>query len=575
MRRAVILACLLFSASAAHAAPADDLKALVDRFEAYDRVEDPMTAGLDGDRAALGRLPDPTREGDARRLKQLNAFAAELTAIQPDGLSPAQRFDRDFLMRMIDDRVRRDPFDDSRLALDAENGPSSLLGYLGAITHLRTDADAEAYLARLAAAPAYVDAVTANARRGIKSGFVQPRATVDNVLPVLKTMLAQPIDEHALLGPLKSAPQAVRDKYLARARDLVERQVRPAEQRFADMLEKEYRPKARATLGASSLPGGRAYYAYLVRHFTTTDLTPDQIHALGLSEVSRLRGEMDGVIRETGFKGDFKAFQTWLRTDPRFYATSREDLLEKASEISKRIDDKLPGVFGTLPRLTYGVREVPRAIEETYTTGRYNPGSPSLGIAGGYMVNTSHLDQRPLYELPALSLHEAVPGHHLQIALSQELPDQPAYRRNADMTAFIEGWGLYAETVGYDLGTYRDAYERFGKLSYEMWRACRLVADTGLHWKGWSLEQARACFTDNTALAPHNIETELQRYIAWPGQALGYKIGELKFRELRKRAETALGPKFDLRQFHDVVLLGGPMPLDMLDARVDAWIKAR
>jgi len=281
---------------------------------------------------------------------------------------------------------------------------------------------------------------------------------------------------------------------------------------------------------------------------------------------------MQGVMAETGWKGYLPGFIAMLRKDPRFYATSRQQLLEKASEIAKRIDDKLPRYFATLPRLTYGVRPVPPEIEETYTTGRYFEGSPKLGVAGGYMVNTAHLDQRALYELPALTLHEAVPGHHIQIALAQELPGVPAFRRNADVTAFTEGWGLYSETLGGEMGIYRDPYERFGKLSYEAWRACRLVADTGIHWLGWSLDQARACFTENTALSPLNIEVELARYVSWPGQALAYKVGELKILALRKRAREALGPRFDIRRFHDAVLLAGPLPLDLLEIRVDAWI---
>jgi uncharacterized protein (DUF885 family) len=292
--------------------------------------------------------------------------------------------------------------------------------------------------------------------------------------------------------------------------------------------------------------------------------------------VARIRAEMDGVMREAGWTGDFASFLHFLRTDPQFYATSREDMMEKASEIAKRIDDKLPTLFrNSLPRLPYGVRPVPREIEDQYTTGRYNSGSFELGIAGGYMVNTGKLDQRPLYELPALTLHEAVPGHHLQIANQQELTDLPWFRRNANVTAFVEGWGLYSEYLGIEMGIYRNPYERFGKLSYEMWRACRLVADTGIHAMGWDIEQARSCFRDNSALSPHNIETELQRYIGWPGQALAYKIGELKFKELRHRAEAELGDRFDVRAFHDFVLRGGPLPMDLLDQRVNGWIAAQ
>jgi uncharacterized protein (DUF885 family) len=365
------------------------------------------------------------------------------------------------------------------------------------------------------------------------------------------------------------------EAYRARVQALIAHDIRPAEQRFAAMVESEYLPKAPKTLGASSMPNGKAYYAHLVRHFTTTQLTPDQIHQIGLDEVARIRGEMEKVIAETGFKGSFADFLHFLRTDPQFYVTTREELMEKVSRIAKRIDNQLPGEFATQPRLSYGVREVPREIEENYTSARYFEGSPSQGVAGGLMVNTSHLDQRPLYEWPALALHEGVPGHHFQIALQQELGEEPWFRRHAQETAFVEGWALYSEWLGYDMKIYNGPYERFGQLSMEMWRACRLVADTGIHWKGWSIEQARACFTDNSALAPRNIETELQRYISWPGQALAYKIGQLKIRSLRDRAQGELGEKFDVRHFHDAVLLGGPMPLDLLETRVNGWIEAQ
>jgi uncharacterized protein (DUF885 family) len=283
---------------------------------------------------------------------------------------------------------------------------------------------------------------------------------------------------------------------------------------------------------------------------------------------------METVKAEAGFSGDLAGFIAMLRKDPRFYVTTREALLEKTALADKRMDDQLPRWFGTLPRLTFGVRPVPADIEEGYTSARYFEGAPKQGVAGGHMVNTSHLDQRPLYEIPALSAHEAVPGHHLQIALAQELDGVPAFRRNAGVSAFVEGWGLYSERLAGEMGMYRDPYDRFGALSMEMWRACRLVADTGLHWKGWTADQAKACFRENTALAPLNIDVEVARYIAWPGQALAYKIGQLKILELRDRAKAKLGDRFDIRKFHDTVLLAGPLPMDLLEARVDAWVAA-
>ena len=577
MRLVLVIVALL---ALARPALADDraLNALVSQYEAFALGEDPVEAGHQGDKAALAKLWDVTPAADARRAKALAGFKGKLAKISRAGLSTEARLNADFLAWTLDRQLSSLTFDEARMPFNSDGGFHQTMGYLATTTPVRSVADAKAWIARLSALPAnYADNIT-NARRGVKTGFTQPHSTTEQVILRAKEQADAPVEADVLLTPLMKLPPsisavdqaALRTEALAVVRD----KIRPAQRAFVTFLETEYLPASRTSLAARSLPDGERYYRWLVADHTTTDLTPDQIHEIGLSEVKRIRGEMDGVIAETGFKGDFKAFQEMLRHDPRFYATSREDLLEKASRIAKRIDNELPAWFATLPRLTYGVRPVPVDIEASYTTGRYFGGSPAEGVAGGYMVNTSKLDQRPLYELPALTLHEAVPGHHLQIALGQELKDVPSFRRSASVSAFTEGWGLYAEKLGGEMGIYRDPYERFGQLSYQMWRACRLVADTGLHWTGWSLEQARACFTDNSALSPLNIEVELARYVSWPGQALAYKIGELKIVELRARAQTALGDRFDIRRFHDAVLLAGPLPLSLLERRVDAWILA-
>ncbi|MDP2010133.1 MAG: DUF885 family protein [Phenylobacterium sp.] len=576
MRRLLLaLALLLFAGPAL----ADDrpLNALVADYEAYALADDPITAGGEGDRAALSRLPDVTPAADAARTRALKSFQARLTAIGEAGLSEEARLNRVFLAWTLDRQIQGLAFDEARMPFNSDGGFHQTLGYLAATTPIRSAADARAWIDRLNAVPAYYAANIANARRGAQAGFTQPRGASAQVLARAREMVTAPVETDVLLTPLlalpASMPQPEQAAFRAQALAVVRDKVRPAQRDFVAFLEQEYLPASREALAARSLPDGERYYAWLVSDHTTTAMTPDEIHTAGLAEVARIRAEMDGVIAETGFKGDFKAFLAMLRSDPRFYATSREDLLEKASRIAKRIDDKLPGWFATLPRLTYGVRPAPADIEANYTTGRYFSGSPAQGVAGGYIVNTAKLDQRPLYELPALTLHEAVPGHHLQIALSQELEGVPAFRRNAGVTAFTEGWGLYAEKLGGEMGVYQDPYERFGRLSYEMWRACRLVADTGIHWKGWSLEQARACFTDNSALSPLNIEVELARYVSWPGQALAYKLGEMKIVQLRAKAQTELGDRFDIRRFHDAVLLAGPLPLDLLETRIDLWVR--
>ena len=548
-------------------------------YEAFLRARDPITAGLDGDREALSRLPDLSRAAELARRVPIQDLLEQAEAIAPATLNPADARNRAFILFLLRRELEGIALDTGRLAFNSEGGYGQSAAYLASSTRIAGKADAEAWLARLEGLPKLYDGTLADARRGLATGMVQPASVVESAILLARTDAAQPLDGDALLKPFDELPSSIsaadQAALRARARTIITDRIVPRRQAWLAFLTDEAAPVAPVEPGLGLRPGGREMYAYFVRGFTTTDLTPDQIHQIGVDEVTRIRARMETEMQAAGWTGDFAGFLAFLRTDPQFYATSREDLLEKASEMAKRADDRLPALFGTLPRLPYGVRPVPRAIEDSYTTGRYNGGSMKTGVAGGYMVNTSHLDQRPLYELPALTLHEAVPGHHLQIALQQEAEDQPYFRRGADVTAFVEGWGLYSEYLGEEMGFYRTPYERFGRLSYEMWRACRLVADTGLHWMGWSTEQARACFRDNSALSPLNIETELQRYIGWPGQATAYKIGEIRLRAIRARAEAALGDRFDIRAFHDALLVDGPLPLDLLDARMDAWIAER
>ncbi|WP_068878543.1 MULTISPECIES: DUF885 family protein [unclassified Phenylobacterium] len=577
MRRVILALLLLLLAGPALADDAAMTKLAAD-YDAWLLSEDPITAGRQGDRAALSKLPDVTPAADARRLKALKAFQARLAAVAEAGLSDNAAASRGYMAWELGSRIGQIEHDVARMPVSSDGGFEDTLNYVAATTPMRSAADAEAWIARLEALPGYYRDNIENARRGIRTGFTQPKPTVDIILARAKAAAVAPLDTDPLLRPFRKLPDGIpaeqQAALRARATAVVRDRIRPAQRDFAAFMEREYAPAARKGLGVRTAPGGEAFYRFAVKDFTTTGLSPDEVYALGEKEVARIRAQMLVTMKEAGFDGELPAFIAMLRKDPRFYATSRQDLLEKASEIAKRIDDQLPGWYGTLPRLTYGVRPVPPEIEAAYTTGRYFQGSPEQGVAGGYMVNTFALDQRPLYELPALTAHEAVPGHHLQIALAQELKDVPMFRREGGVTAFVEGWGLYSEKVAGEMGIYRDAYERFGQLSYEMWRACRLVADTGLHWKGWTRQQAEACFLENTALAPLNITVEVDRYISWPGQALGYKIGELKFLELRARAKAKLGERFDIRRFHDAVLLAGPLPMDLLESRVNAWIAA-
>lgn len=558
-------------------APADAaLNAVIADYETYLKSVDPISAGGEGDVEAMGRVPDLSREFELAQRAPLQGFVRRLAAIDPASLSHGGGINHAFLLYTLNRSLEGLDYDTSRLAFDSEGGPGTWALYVGGSTRLNSVAEAEAYIKRIRGFGQIYAQTTANARRGLDTGLVQARSVTESALTLARNDVAIKPDAEPLLKPLATLPstvsQADKDRLSAEATAAVSEAILPARRAWRTFLERDYLREAPVQPGIGNRPGGKALYAYLVRGHTTTDLTPDQIHQIGLDEVARIRARMDVEMRAAGWTGEFAGFLNFLRTDPQFYATSREALLQQASEMAKRADGGLPPLFATLPRLTYDVQPVPPQIEENYTTGRYNGGSMQNGVSAHYIVNTSKLDQRPLYELPALTLHEAVPGHHLQIALQQEAPGQPYFRRQANVSAYTEGWGLYAEYLGEEMGFYRTPYERFGRLSYEMWRACRLVADTGLHWMGWTEQQARACFRDNSALAPHNIETELQRYIGWPGQATAYKIGEIRLREIRARAERELGPRFNVRTFHDAMLVEGPLPLALLDQRMDAWI---
>lgn len=563
--------------AAVAATPADAaLNALIVDYETYLKAVDPLSASGEGDVEAMGRLPDLSRGFELAQRAPLEAFVARLKTIDPASLSHAGGINHAFLLYTLNRSLEGLDYDTSRLAFDSEGGPGTWALYIGGSTRLNSVAEAEAYIRRIKGFGNIYTQTTDNARRGLETGLVQARSVTESALANARNDVAITPDAEPLLKPLSTlpatVPQADKDRLTADAASTVATIIVPARQAWLTFLETDYLPKAPVEPGLGERPGGKELYAYLVQGHTTTDLTPDQIHQIGLSEVARIRARMDVEMKASGWTGEFAGFLAFLRTNPQFYAPTREALIEKASEMAKRADGGLPALFATLPRLPYDVQPVPPQIEENYTTGRYNGGSMQNGVAGHYVVNTSKLNQRPLYELPALTLHEAVPGHHIQIALQQEAEGQPYFRRQANVSAFTEGWGLYAEYLGEEMGFYRTPYERFGRLSYEMWRACRLVADTGLHWMGWSEEQARVCFRDNSALAPHNIETELQRYIGWPGQATAYKIGEIRLREIRARAERELGPKFNVRTFHDALLTEGPLPLALLDQRMDAWI---
>ena len=433
------------------------------------------------------------------------------------------------------------------------------------------------YLNKLNAVPTYVDQHLELLRKGIKKGRTQPKVIFQGYESTYNDQIVEVPEKSYFYSPFLNLPASLtpaqKDSVLKAAKKVISEKVVPEFKRIKNFFETEYLPSARESIGVSETPNGREYYQNLLNYYTTLDLSAEEIHQLGLKEVARINAEMKKIIEEVGFEGTFEEFIDFLRTDKQFYAESGEELLKEARDISKRIDAQLPKYFKTLPRQPYGVAPVPDAIAPKYTTGRYI-GSSDDTQPGYYWVNTYNVGNRPLYALPALTAHEAVPGHHLQIALNSELGDSiPEFRRNYYLSAYGEGWGLYSETLAGEMGIYRTPYERFGKLTYEQWRAGRLVVDTGIHAKGWTRDQAVNFLKDNTALSLHNINTEVDRYISWPGQAVSYKIGEMKIRELRKKAEEALGPDFNVRDFHEVILEQGTVTLPIMEERVNNYIK--
>ncbi|MHA6288014.1 DUF885 domain-containing protein [Maricaulis sp. CAU 1757] len=553
--------------------------ALVEDYEAFRLENNPGARARQGDLEAAASWADVSPATLERQAERNRDFLARLEAINAEALSGQDAVSYDVLDYILRFDVELTPFGLERAPFLNDSGFFSSPTYAAASTRPRNVAEAEAWITRIERIPAYFEASIANMDRGLAEGHTQPRLIAQGVASQLETLASLEDLQDILIQPIDALPatlsQAERDRLRSDALAAIEQSAHPAYVELLAYFNDTYIPQTRTSLGISEVPEGRELYRTLVRYHTTLNTSPEEVHQRGLAEVARIRAEMDAVIAETGFEGSFAEFLAFLRSDPQFYAETPEELLMHAAWISKRADDQMPRFFGRLPRLPYGVRPVPASMAPTYTTGRYWPGDLENGVAGGYMVNTYDLSQRPLYTLPALTVHEAVPGHHHQNALAGELENVPDFRRETYITAFGEGWGLYTENLAIDMGLYTTPYEDFGRLTYEMWRACRLVVDTGLHYMGWTREQAEACFLENSALAPHNVRTEVLRYISWPGQALAYKSGELLMRDLRARAETRLGEAFDIRDFHDTLLEDGAMPLAALDAKMTAWIEAQ
>ena len=554
------------------------LHALFDEEWQFEMREEPLFATYVGDHRYDDRLPSVSRADEERRAKARKQFLDRFEAIPRSSLGAEDRVSLDMMERQLRDDITDVDFGAYQIPITADEGFHIDFARLPTRVPLATPADYEHYIARLRAWPTYVNQHIANMRAGLARGFTMPRVSLTGYEGTISAHVVTDPTTSVFYKPFVSFPNTVPEKDRARLREAglaaVRDAVIPGYKAFLDFMTTEYIPHARETIGASALPDGQRYYAYRVRHYTTLDIGPDSIHKIGLSEVARIQGEMDAAIKQTGFAGDFPAFLQMLRTDPRFYPKTPEELLERASWIAKRMDGKLPSLFKTLPRLPYGIEPVPDELAPKYTAGRYIPAPVGSTRAGMYWVNVYALSSRPFYALESLTLHEAVPGHHLQFALAQELTGLPAFRRFVGVDAYSEGWGLYSERLGLEAGFYTDPYSNFGRLTYEMWRACRLVVDTGIHSMGWTRQQALDYMAQHTALSLHEVETETDRYIAWPGQALAYKMGELEIRALRRQAEEALGTRFDVREFHDVVLRHGVVTLSVLRDQVASYIHA-
>ncbi|TGV18864.1 DUF885 domain-containing protein [Pseudoalteromonas sp. MEBiC 03607] len=512
-----------------------------------------------------------------KKYKKNTQLLAELDAIDRDKLSEENRINLTILRGQVQNSVDEYVFNAHYMPLTSEYGFHSSLSFMISSSDYTKAKDYQLYLAKLQQIPRYFSQNIGWMRKGLEVGLTQPKAVLEGYQDSITAYIVDDATKSEFYKPFLNNTAGLSDSEFAalqkQAQTIIKEQVIPAYQGYLTFSNNEYQPGARTEIGISSTPNGKAFYENRARYYTTTDMTPKEIHELGLQEVARIRAEMEKIIEQVGFEGSFADFVHFLRTDPQFYAKTPEELLKEASYIAKKMDAQLPKLFHTLPRMPYGVAPVPASIAPKYTTGRYS-GSRRDDQAGYYWVNTYALDKRPLYVLEALTLHEAVPGHHLQISLNAELESLPSYRRNAYLSAFGEGWGLYSEFLGIEAGFYQDPYSDFGRLTYEMWRAARLVVDTGMHMYGWSRERAMQFMSENTALSLHNVKTETDRYISWPAQALSYKIGELTIKRLRHEAEQALGQDFDIREFHHQILRHGSVPMSVLEEQIQLYIKA-
>jgi uncharacterized protein (DUF885 family) len=578
-----LVLCIAVDSSSASAADESvaQLHALYDITRERLFREDPRLASADGDKRYNALWPDLTLASLQTVARENAATLEELNKFRNEDLSATEQLNRELFRRWIQNEIDRFRLGERERPLDQLNYSNGVLTANETANSIAFESvrDYEDWIARLNSVGAFVDQSIALMKEGLKHKNVNPKHIMLRVREQLKAQLVDNPDKSPFFEPFNEFPStmdpAQRGQVIGKARVVIRETVIPAFRRLDAFLAKDYLPKCRDSIGIWDTPNGADFYRNRIAWFTTTNLSADEIHDIGLREIERIRNEMHAIAEQTGFRGGLAEFFVKLRNDPKFKIANPDDLLRAYQAEAKRVDPLLPKLFGKLPRIPYGVRPIPAASAPDTTSAYYQPSSPDGRRPGYFTVNLYKPEERPTYEIPALTLHEAVPGHHLQIALAYELAELPKFRREFEATAFVEGWGLYAESLGDELGLLNDPYDKFGQLTFEMWRALRLVIDTGIHQKHWNREQAIALFKANTAKSDIEIENEVDRYIAWPGQALAYKLGQLKITELRRLAEQKLGARFDIREFHDLVLASGPIPLDVLTNNVERWLATK
>ncbi len=561
----IIVTVLLASPSFKDESNSQKLATIIDSYESFELYEDKGYP--------LGRFE---KELFAEEAEFVRTKLESLNKLSTDGLSDTELISKELLQFILQNKIDEYQYETYLNPIQSDQGFHLNLNYrVKPITDYR---DAVDYLRMLNSIPLFVDQNIDLIGEGLKKGVSQPKVIFKGYESTYDDHIVDNPEQSYFYSPFKNLPSNIsqhqKDSLQQAARTAIEKKVIPSFQKIKTFFEEQYIPNTRTAIGVSETPNGKEFYQNRINYFTTTDTyTAEDIHAIGLKEVERIKKDMDQVIEKSGFNGNFEDFLAYLRTDEQFYATTERELLMEARNVAKIIDSKLPRYFSVLPRRPYGVIKVPDAIAPKYTMGRYSE-PRSKNEPGFYLVNTYQLESRPLYVLPSLTAHEAVPGHHLQISLNSELGDSiPDFRKNLYLSAFGEGWALYCEYLGGEMGIYETSYQEFGKLTYEMWRACRLVVDTGIHAKGWTREEAVDYLASHTALSLHEVNTEIDRYIAWPGQALSYKMGELKIRELREKAEKELSSSFDIRKFHQLILEQGTVTIPILERRVNAYIE--